>query len=432
MPGTEGLRPQTRNSGALVAESSQQMGRRGSVGDADTFVSDRLSTPLPDAASIRRGPRLRHGRLTSSRTVGTDNHSVYGQFGRWSRGWAGTVGLWVSAGLLLVSLLALSSTLTGMADQIEYFGAADLAHYLAVAASGCSALVSSCGVLLIVCTRGCGQARQARRDEEEAWIEMAHRDRELPPLPPVVVDGNLTGDNDGDDDRAWCEFVKDESRLRRYVEGLEERIFRQRGGDVSRSVGVGASTAGGDDRAIREGSMVTIPLSLGSGVPGRGEAEAGAAVAAGTDAPRTTYASMLWDGLKRAASKGTGMGKGKGRDLTAAKASLSQRNLLRATTPEIGIESRSGAEGNLHSLSQLARASFLPRASPYWVLSGEEEAGPSSAQTVAAAAPILPDPLNAGDDVDDRFSIGSSGASSIESSPADNGKGKDKGKGLAL
>lgn len=310
-----------------------------------------------------------------------------------------------------------------MADQIEYFGNVDPARLFAVVISGCLALLFGGVAVLIACVRGCSQARRARRDDEEAWIDLAHRNRELPPLPPYGDDQTGGGD-DAAAARAWREFARDDKRLRRYVESLEERVARQRDGDVSASAGVGVgSNARGSDRAKRGDSMVTIPLSPSSGGAGCGEAGA-----AGTDTPRK-YASMLRDGIRRAASKGMGMGMGKGkeRELTA-KASLSQRNLLRPTTPTIA-RTQSNAEvdeeHNLHSLPSQARTSFLTSASPYRGWFAEEEAGPNGAQT-AAANPLIPDPL---DFIDDRFTIGSS-VSSVESLPEDVGKGKGNGKAL--
>ncbi|KAL2264476.1 hypothetical protein VTK26DRAFT_41 [Humicola hyalothermophila] len=173
---------------------------------------------VPDLASIRRGPRLRHSRLPPSPSMPA-GHGW--QLPRSAREIWGIVDrLWymmlVSAAFLELSILNFVSSITAviMVHTEHRTPAVGLVAWAAVS----STFVVTFGMLLGFSIL---QYRKTSKNlvSGENWIEMHRRSRPLPPRP-----GSEEREQDNAATEAWQKFAQDHKQLRRYVEFLENRV----------------------------------------------------------------------------------------------------------------------------------------------------------------------------------------------------------------
>jgi hypothetical protein len=178
-----------------------------------------IQSEIPDLASLRLGPRIRHNRLPKSPSTAVNaglgvpksTKKLWTSLGR-SRKM-----MIISAILLQLVILNLVASVTAVVVSHIEQGSAGTGLVAWAAVSGVFVLTLA-GLLAITFLQYRKMSENLVSDEN--WIEMHLRSRPLPPRPKSE---ERKKEDDGATE-AWQKFAQDHTQLRRYVEFLETRV----------------------------------------------------------------------------------------------------------------------------------------------------------------------------------------------------------------
>ncbi|KAK0709193.1 hypothetical protein B0T26DRAFT_397897 [Lasiosphaeria miniovina] len=179
-------------------------------------------TPLPDIGSIRRGPTIRHNRMTPIATRCMTTDDAYPMTGsNKGTGRPANIALILtltSAVLLQLAIVALVASVTVCAMDRSMNKPVGQGALVGTALSIVLIVIFVAGFVVGVTRfRKLGK----RSSVGGAWIEMQHRARKLPPRPSA---DNSEPEQENAATAAWKKFTDNHALLRNYVEGLENVI----------------------------------------------------------------------------------------------------------------------------------------------------------------------------------------------------------------